>query len=132
MRMEFKPRAPDCYGVKALNPLANIERLHRRRYIIQFDLEYRVFGKGHSICSGAAKTVNISSEGILLTRADGVNKGQLVEISIRWNTGAPGAAVADLEILGRVMRVDASGTAVRILRYGFHPHPYASAAAISG
>ena len=115
-----------------MNALATSERRHRRRYSLQFDLEYRVFGKGHSIYTGAAKTVNISSEGLLLTGADGVNKGQLVEISIRWNTGAPGAPMADLEILGRVMRVDASGTAVRILRYGFHPHPYASAAAISG
>jgi hypothetical protein len=98
------------------------ERRHRKRYPLQFELEYRVFGKGHSIFAGAARTLNISSEGVLLTPTEGVNRGQVVELSIRWHTGGRCAPRADLEILGRVMRVDSSGTAVRILRYGFYPH----------
>jgi len=89
---------------------------------LHFQLAYRVFGKGHAIFAGTAQTVNISSKGVLVTPIGAVSKGQLVELSIQWQTGAPGAAQADLEILGRVMRVDRSGTAIHILRYGFHPH----------
>ncbi len=107
---------------------ATTERRVCRRYPLQFDLEYRVFGKGHSIFAGSAKTLNISSQGVLLTPTEGVTKGQLVELSIKWHTGGPGAPRADLEILGRVMRVDAHGTAVHILRYGFYPHENASSA----
>lgn len=102
-------------------PSAITERRHRKRYPIQFELEYRVFGKGHSISAGAARTLNISSEGMLLSPTEGIIKGQLVELSIRWQTGARGAPKADLEILGRVMRADSEGTAIRILRYGFNP-----------
>jgi hypothetical protein len=101
---------------------ATTERRNSKRYPLEFELEYRVFGKGHSISAGVAKTLNISSEGILLAFTENVSKGQLVEVSIRWHTGARGAPQADLEILGRVIRVDSSGTAVRILRYGFYPH----------
>lgn len=108
-----------------LIPSAPTERRHRKRYPIQFELEYRVFGKGHSISAGLARTMNISSEGVLLTPTEGISKGQLVEVSIRWQTGARGAPKADLEILGRVMRADAAGTAIRILRYGFYPREVA-------
>jgi hypothetical protein len=84
------------------------------------DLDYRVFGKGHSIVTGATKTINMSSSGLLLAETAGVVKGQLVELSIRWNPGARGAPGVTLEILGRVLRLDAGGTAIRILRYGFN------------
>jgi hypothetical protein len=97
------------------------ERRRGKRYPLQFDLEYRVFGKGHSIFVGSAKTVNISSGGVLLTPTDQVCKGQLVELSIKWPIGVAGAPGAILEVLGRAQRVDASGTAVRILRFGFYP-----------
>jgi len=103
-------------------PSATTERRQSRRYPLQFELDYRVFGKGHSIFAGSARTLNISSEGLLLTTTEGISKGQLVELSIRWHTGARGAPRADLEILGRVIRVDDDGTAIRILRYGFCPH----------
>jgi hypothetical protein len=101
--------------------LATTERRRRKRYPLQFDLEYRVFGKGHSIFAGTAKTLNISSGGVLLTPTDQVCRGQLVELSIQWPTRAPGTENAILEILGRAQRVDAAGTAVRILRFGFYP-----------
>lgn len=100
---------------------ATIERRQRRRYSLQFEVEYRVFGRGHSIVSGSSKTINLSSHGILLTPTQNVSKGQLVELSINWQSGVPGAPATDLEILGRVVRVSAAGTAVMILRHGFYP-----------
>jgi hypothetical protein len=99
------------------------ERRNRNRYPLQFDLEYRVFTKGHSVVAGSARTVNISSGGVLLTSTEGIKKGELMEISIRWQTVVPTAPNTKLEILGRVIRVDSSGTAVRILRYGLYPQP---------
>jgi hypothetical protein len=85
-------------------------------------LEYRVFGKGHAVVSGSATTLNISSHGILLTPTDGVSKGQVIELSIRWNTGAADLPKVSLEVIGRVVRVNGHGTAVQILRYGFNHH----------
>jgi hypothetical protein len=104
------------------------ERRRRNRYPLQFDLIYRAFGKGHSIVIGAARTVNISSDGVLLNATEGIQKGQLVELSIRWKTFAPNVPETNLEILGRVMRVDATGTAVRVLLYGRYPMSAAASA----
>jgi hypothetical protein len=84
-------------------------------------VEYRVFGKGHAVVSGAATTMNFSSHGILLTPTEGVSKGQVIEVSVRWSEGTGGMPRVDLEIIGRVVRVGPQGTAVQILRYGFNP-----------
>jgi hypothetical protein len=86
-------------------------------------VNYRVFGKGHAVVAGAATTINMSSHGILITPTEGVSKGQVIELSIRWRRGAPGMPKVDLEVLGRVVRVNAQGTAVQILRYGFNTRP---------
>ena len=66
--------------------------------------------------------MNISSQGVLLSHTNGIRKGQLVELSIRWTSGEYRGSKVDLEVLGRVLRVDETGAAVRILRYGFNPH----------
>jgi hypothetical protein len=99
---------------------APTDRRQSKRYALDLDLEYRVFGKGHSIVTGTARTVNISSGGVLVADAAGVFKGQLVELSIRWQGIPRGSPGVTLEVLGRAVRVDANGTAVRTLRYGFH------------
>ena len=95
------------------------DRRRRKRYTLRFELEYRVFAKGHSIIAGKTKTVNLSTGGILLAETDGVVTGQLAELSILWQIGIRAQPKRTLEILGRVLRVDDGGTAVRILRYGF-------------
>ena len=95
------------------------DRRRRRRYALRFEVEYRVFGKSHSIIAGKTKTVNLSTDGILLAETAAVVVGQLMELSILWQTGTRGQAKTTVEILGRVLRVDSSGTAVRIMRYGF-------------
>lgn len=97
----------------------NTELRASQRYPLKFDVEYRVFGKGHSIIAGTARTLNISSHGVLLAPTEGASKGQFIELSISWNSGAPEAQKVELEVLGRVIRVDSRGTAVHILRYGF-------------
>ena len=93
-------------------------RRRRKRYALRFEVEYRVFGKGHSIIAGYTTTVNLSSDGILLEETAALVRGQLVELSILWQAGIRGQPKTTLEILGRVLRVDDGGTAVRILRYG--------------
>ena len=103
-------------------PVSTSERRHRNRYPLELDLEYRVFTKGHSIVFGSARTVNISSEGaLLLPSTEDLKKGQLMALSIRWDTALHAAQKTTLEILGRVTRVDSSGVAIRFLRYGLHP-----------
>jgi hypothetical protein len=99
---------------------APTDRRQSKRYALHLDLEYRVFGKGHSIVTGTTTTINISSSGLLLAQTAGVIKGQLVELSIRWRPGAHGVPGVTLEVLGRVLRLDEGGTAIRILRYGFN------------
>jgi hypothetical protein len=99
---------------------APTDRRQSKRYALHLNVEYRVFGKGHSIVTGASRTVNISSGGVLVADAAGMFKGQLVELSIGWQGGARGLPGVTLEVLGRVVRVDVNGTAVRTMRYGFH------------
>jgi hypothetical protein len=101
---------------------ATCELRTRHRYPLHFEVNYRVFGKGHAVVSGAATTLNFSSHGILLTATEGVSKGQVMSLSVRWHSGASGMPKVELEIIGRVVRVSAQGTAVQILRYGFNPH----------
>ena len=103
----------------------------RQRYPLHFEVEYRVFGKGHAVVSGAATTLNFSSHGILLTATEGVNKGQVISLSVRWSTGELAMPKVDLEIIGRVVRVSEQGTAVQILRYGFNPHHMKAAAGVA-
>lgn len=101
-------------------PVPNAERRGGTRYPVHFEADYRVFAKGHAVVSGVATTLNMSSHGLLLSPTEGVSRGQVIELSIRWSKGHAGIPNVDLEVIGRVVRVDEQGTAVQIIRYGFN------------
>ena len=95
------------------------DRRLRRRYPIELDLEFK-FIKDHQIVStGAGRTENISSGGILFHTADRVACGPSVEITIRFPTVWGDALCLELCVSGRLVRQDSNGTAVRVSRYHF-------------
>ena len=97
------------------------ERRGAYRYPLRLCVEYRIFGRSHTIAAGNAEIVNMSSHGLLINTSEGVTKGQLIELSIVWRLYPDQPPVADLLILGRVIRSGPEGSAVKILRYGFYP-----------
>jgi hypothetical protein len=106
------------------------ERRAAYRYPLRLSVEYRIFGRSHAIAAGSAEIVNMSSHGLLINTKQGVNKGQLIELSIVWRVYPDQPPGADLLVLGRVTRSGPEGSAIRILRYGFHPRHDAPADAV--
>lgn len=117
----------ECTRLKLINDRtrrmqqAMKERRSAYRYPLRFGMEYRIFGKSHSIAAGFGEILNMSSRGLLVNVDDEVSKGQLVEVSIDWRIYPNRPPVADLIVLGRVVRSSPGGSAIRILRYGFYP-----------
>jgi len=69
--------------------------------------------------SGAGKTLNIASGGVLFTTEDALPLGRTVELSVNWPAKLDGACPLKFVAIGRVVRADARIAAVRIERYEF-------------
>jgi hypothetical protein len=71
------------------------------------------------VSTGAGKTGNISSGGVLFHAADGMPKGPNVELAVRWPAVLGNAPFLELRISGRMVRSDSNGVAMRMSRYHF-------------
>lgn len=94
------------------------DRRTRRRYPLELDLEFKVIDGGAVVSSGAGKTQNLSSGGVLFRTAKPVNRG-LAEISIHWPAVLGGIPFIELHISGHIIRSDGTGAVVRLSHYEF-------------
>jgi hypothetical protein len=95
------------------------DRRLQRRYPIELDLEFRIMDGDRVVSTGAGRTGNISSGGVLFHGADGVPSGPHVELAVRWPAVLGNSPFLELRISGRLVRNDSGGVAMRMSRYHF-------------
>lgn len=95
------------------------DRRSQRRYPIELELEYTILKGEKIVGTGAGKTGNISSGGVLFHTSDGVPNGPNVELAVRWPAVLGNAPFLELFISGRLVRNSAQGVAMRMTRYHF-------------
>ena len=91
----------------------------QRRYPVALEMEYKLMAGGAVVGTGAGRTENISSGGVLFMTEDKLAEGPAVELSIRWPAASGDAPLVELHMSGRIVRSDANGTAVETRRYHF-------------
>jgi hypothetical protein len=79
--------------------------------------------------SGAGKTLNFGSGGILFTTEERLPVGRTVELSVSWPAMLGGTCPLQFVATGRVVRSESNRAAVRIERYEFRTRRAAAAAA---
>jgi len=95
------------------------DRRMQRRYPLELDLEFRIMNGDKVVSTGTGRTGNISSGGVLFHAAEHVLNGRGVELSVRWPAVLGNAPFLELKIVGRMIRNDAHGIAIRMNRYYF-------------
>ena len=95
------------------------DRRLQRRYPLELDLEFRIVDGDRVVSTGAGRTGNISSGGVLFHAEDDVPNGPNVELAVRWPAVLGNAPFLELRISGRLVRNDAHGVAMRMSRYHF-------------
>ena len=96
---------------------------------MQEQVRYRVVHNRKCNLSGAGKTLNIGSGGILFTTDQLLPVGRTVELSVSWPARLDGTCPLQFFATGRVIRSDESKAAVRIERYEFKTRARANGAA---
>jgi hypothetical protein len=110
-------RAP--YASRVANP-GYQDRRTTGRYPLQLEVYYRLRKKRRLVGEGSGKTVNISSRGLLLALSGKMcPKGAAAELSIQWPVARWPSRRQWLNVVGEVLRTDAHGVAVRIVRHDF-------------
>jgi hypothetical protein len=98
------------------------ERRAVERFPIRMNLRYRLSRKEQGAASEASGcVVDISSTGILFSPRLSHPQDAVMVLSIDWPARRDEAPPIRLSVLGRVVRSDHRGTAIRILRHGFEP-----------
>lgn len=105
------------YGGQPLG--GTLDRRENNRFSFSEEVRYRVRESKAIQFTGAGKTVDISSGGILFTTSGPLPLGRLVEISINWPARLEGTCPLQLVATGRIVRADAAKAAMRIERYEF-------------
>jgi c-di-GMP-binding flagellar brake protein YcgR len=96
-----------------------MDRRETSRFPVREDVRYRVLQSKSGQVSGAGKSVDMSSGGILFTTSEKLQPGRLIEISVNWPARLDGTCALQLVATGRVVRSDNETAAVRIERYEF-------------
>ncbi|MBZ5608264.1 MAG: PilZ domain-containing protein [Acidobacteriia bacterium] len=105
-------------SMEALGQKAKIERRTKARYPIELQLHYHSLAKRNPI-NGTGRTLDMSSNGLLITSEVGVNPGAWLEISIQWPSELDGGIRLQLIAVGKVVRSAESNFAVEFHRYEF-------------
>lgn len=86
---------------------------------IERELQYRVLGRKDGEVSGAGKTVNISSSGVIFTTAHTLLPGRRVELAIDWPAQLDDKCALKLIARGRVIRFEGDRAAIEIMQHEF-------------
>ena len=96
------------------------ERRARRRYSLGLQVRWHVLRRNKLLDSGAGRTVNLSSRGILLETGGPLPVGMKVYLSISWPVLLHNEARMQLRVEGRIVRSDGFRVAVETEQYEFH------------
>jgi hypothetical protein len=103
----------------ALQGTHQTEQRRHRRYLIELDTEFELLSKGRVELIGYARTLNISSGGILLSANDSLPAGGLIKLAVNWPFLLEGVCLLRLMVRGRIVRSDDKRVAVQSTHYEF-------------
>lgn len=95
------------------------ERRESRRYRIVLDLRWSVVRRRKVLASGAGRTLDLSSSGLLFDAGRPLPVGSRVELSIAWPALLYKTTSIQLMVYGRIIRADGSRNAVLMVRHEF-------------
>jgi hypothetical protein len=95
------------------------DRRTAERLAIQREVQYRVLGRKEADISGAGKTLDISSAGVMFTTTHMLLPGRRVELAIDWPAQLDNKCPLRLIARGRVVRFEGDRAAVEILQHEF-------------
>ncbi|HLH18332.1 MAG TPA: PilZ domain-containing protein [Bryobacteraceae bacterium] len=94
------------------------ERRETARFPLCEEVRYKLV-QGKAVTSGAGRTLNIGSGGVLFTTEHRLPLGRMVEIAVNWPARLDGTCPLKFVASGRVIRSEEDRAAVRIERYEF-------------
>jgi PilZ domain len=96
------------------------ERRAHNRMGIKQEVRYTVLnGKSSVKHTGAGKTIDMSSAGLLISTESTLAEGDQVELAISWPVQLDGVLPLKLVVLGRVVRADETHAAIVLERHVF-------------
>lgn len=95
------------------------ERRASDRFPIERDVRYKVLSRNTNDETGAGKTLNMSSNGVLFTTDGLLVPGRKVELAISWPAQLNSKVPLKLVARGRVVRSEDGIAAVEIQQYEF-------------
>ncbi|HLG96288.1 MAG TPA: PilZ domain-containing protein [Bryobacteraceae bacterium] len=95
------------------------ERRSHERFPINLSADFRIIRRGRVHALGSARTVNIASGGVLLEADERLSAGALIELLISWPLRLEGVCPLKLVMLGRIVRSDREGVAVKTKHHEF-------------
>jgi hypothetical protein len=97
-----------------------VERRASKRFPIEQEVQYKTLDHRAPVPeSGAGKTVDISSGGVLFETAQRLRFGKRVEVAINWPVFLEGGCPLKFVVVGRVVRADDTRAAISIEQYEF-------------
>ena len=105
------------------------ERRGKSRFPLREEVKYKKLHSRNKPISGAGKTLNFGSRGILFTTEEQLPIGYVVELSVDWPAMLDGTCALKFVAVGRVIRSERHRAAVRIDRYQFKTRGSAAARA---
>lgn len=115
-----------------LNDNAQADRRHSDRFPIEREVRYRVLNKRSNEESGAGKTLNISSSGVLFSVEHLLLPGRRMELAISWPAQLNNKCALKLVARGRVVRFEGGRAAIEIQHYEFRTQGSVATAASAG
>lgn len=101
-----------------LDPAA--ERRATKRFAIEQDAAYKVLDHRAAVPeSGAGKTLDMSSGGVLFETAQRLRPGKRVEVSVNWPAQLEGGCPLKFVAVGRVVRAEETCAAMHIEQHEF-------------
>jgi PilZ domain-containing protein len=97
-----------------------VERRLTRRFAIEQEVLYKVLDHRAAVPeSGAGKTLDISSGGVLFETVQRLRPGKRVEVSVNWPAQLEGGCPLKFVAVGRVVRAEDTRAAMHIEQHEF-------------
>lgn len=95
------------------------DRRSAHRYDLALDLQFSAFVSRRLMYTGEGKTTNLSSHGMLIRTGMSFPRGVTLRLQIRWPVMFESRLPLQLNVVGRVVRQDENGTALRVQQAWF-------------
>jgi hypothetical protein len=105
---------------------AGAERRASDRFPMDRDVRFKVVNRKTGEETGVGKTINMSSNGVLIETEQNLLPGRRLELTISWPAQLNNTCPLKLVARGRIVRVENSRAAVEIQQYEFRTQGKAS------